>query len=136
MKYLNIIILIFISTACLGQSISGKITDKNNNPIPYANVYLKKTNIGTSTDEKGFYQLKNIKKESYTLIISSIGFKTKALKIAFSSDERLTKNFSLLEDNSLDEIVVSGTLRPVSKTASPVPVEIYSETFFKKNPHN
>lgn len=134
MKYLNIIILIFISTACLGQSISGKITDKNNNPIPYANVYLKKTNIGTSTDEKGFYQLKNIKKESYTLIISSIGFKTKALKIAFSSDERLTKNFSLLEDNSLDEIVVSGTLRPVSKTASPVPVEIYSETFFKKNP--
>jgi len=118
----------------LGQSISGKITDKNNNPIPYANVYLKKTNIGTSTDEKGFYQLKNIKKDSYTLIISSIGFKTKTLKIAFSSDDRLTKNFSLLEDNSLDEIVVSGTLRPVSKTASPVPVEIYSETFFKKNP--
>ncbi len=134
MKYLNVIILIFISTVSLGQSISGKITDKNNNPIPYANVYLKKTNIGTSTDEKGFYQLKNIKKESYTLIISSIGFKTKTLKIAFSSDDRLTKNFSLLEDNSLDEIVVSGTLRPVSKTASPVPVEIYSETFFKKNP--
>jgi outer membrane receptor for ferrienterochelin and colicins len=34
----------------------------------------------------------------------------------------------------MDEIVVSGTLKPISKLESPVPVEVYSPTFFKKNP--
>jgi outer membrane receptor for ferrienterochelin and colicins len=97
-------------------------------------VYLKKTKIGTSSDENGFYELNKIPKDSYTIIISSIGYKTKSIKITIISDQKITRNFTLLEDDSLNEIVVSGTLRPVSKTNSPVPVEVYSETFFKKNP--
>jgi outer membrane receptor for ferrienterochelin and colicins len=97
-------------------------------------VYLKKTKIGTSSNDNGFYKLKKISKDSYTLIVSSIGFKTKSIKINVTSDEKITRNVTLLEDNSLDEIVISGTLRPVSKSNSPVPIEVYSETFFKKNP--
>ena len=118
----------------VGQTISGKITTENGDEIPYANVYLKKTKIGTSSDDNGFYKLKKISKDSYTLIVSSIGFKTKSIKINITSDEKITRNVTLLEDNSLDEIVISGTLRPVSKSNSPVPIEVYSETFFKKNP--
>jgi outer membrane receptor for ferrienterochelin and colicins len=118
----------------VGQTISGKITTENGDEIPYANVYLKKTKIGTSSNDNGFYKLKKISKDSYTLIVSSIGFKTKSIKINVTSDEKITRNVTLLEDNSLDEIVISGTLRPVSKSNSPVPIEVYSETFFKKNP--
>tara|TARA_R110002126_G_scaffold72364_2_gene180936 strand:- start:10506 stop:12731 length:2226 start_codon:yes stop_codon:yes gene_type:complete len=123
-----------ISAVCLGQTISGIITTEKGDAIPYANVYLKKTKIGTSTDEQGFYQLKNIEKGKYTLIVSSIGYKTKSIQITITKNQKITKNSSLIEDNSLDEVVISGTLRPVSKTASPVPVEVYSATFFKKNP--
>ena len=36
--------------------------------------------------------------------------------------------------NSLGDVVVSGTLRQVSKLASPIPIESYSAKFFKKNP--
>lgn len=39
-----------------------------------------------------------------------------------------------LERKELDEVVVSGTLRPVRKMESPVNVEVYSHQFFKKNP--
>jgi outer membrane receptor for ferrienterochelin and colicins len=97
-------------------------------------VYLKKTKIGTSSNDNGFYELNNVPKDSYILIISSIRYKTKFVKINIISDEKITRNITLLEDNSLDEIVISGTLRPVSKTNSPVPVEVYSEAFFRKNP--
>jgi len=134
MKNIVFIYLLLMSTFMVGQTISGKITTENGDEIPYANVYLKKTKIGTSSNDNGFYKLKKISKDSYTLIVSSIGFKTKSIKINVTSDEKITRNVTLLEDNSLDEIVISGTLRPVSKSNSPVPIEVYSETFFKKNP--
>ena len=37
-------------------------------------------------------------------------------------------------DDRLKEIVISGTLVPVSKLESPVAVEVYTKEFFKKNP--
>ena len=134
MKNIVFIYLLLMATVMVGQTISGKITTEDGDEIPYANVYLKKTKIGTSSNNTGFYELNNIPKESYTLLISSIGFKTKAIKVTIKNDKKITKNITLLEDDSLDEIVISGTLRPVSKTNSPVPVEVYSETFFRKNP--
>ena len=38
------------------------------------------------------------------------------------------------ENNPLDEIVISGTLKPIRRLESPVPVEVYKPVFFKKNP--
>jgi outer membrane receptor for ferrienterochelin and colicins len=134
MKNIVFIYLLLTATVAVSQTIRGKITTENGDEIPYANVYLKKTKIGTSSNNMGFYELNNIPKESYTLLISSIGYKTKAIKVTIINDKKITKNIILLEDDSLREIVISGTLRPVSKTNSPVPVEVYSEAFFKKNP--
>ena len=134
MKYLLLFGSLFLSTLSFAQTISGKISAKNGEEIPYANVYLKQTKMGTSTNENGFYELKNVPKDNYTLVISSIGYRTKTIKINVLNDKNILQNITLLDDNSLDEIVVSGTLRPVSKTNSPVPVEVYSETFFRKNP--
>lgn len=37
-------------------------------------------------------------------------------------------------DSRLDEVVVTGTMRAVSRSKSPVPVEIYTPKFFIKNP--
>jgi outer membrane receptor for ferrienterochelin and colicins len=60
MKYIVIIGFLFLSTFTFGQTITGKITTENGDEIPYANVYLKKTKIGTSSDENGFYELNKI----------------------------------------------------------------------------
>lgn len=38
------------------------------------------------------------------------------------------------KENSLDEVVISGTLKPIKRMESAVPVEIYRPTYFKKNP--
>ena len=54
------------------------------------------------------------------------------IEIGTNKNEKIIQNFYLVSDNSLDEIVVSGNLRPVSKSASSVPVNVYSKSFFKK----
>ena len=62
MKNIVFIYLLLMSTFMVGQAISGKITTENGDEIPYANVYLKKTKIGTSSDDNGFYKLKKVTK--------------------------------------------------------------------------
>jgi outer membrane receptor for ferrienterochelin and colicins len=133
--YLKILLLLATSINCYSQknTLSGKVSD-NSGVLSYANIYIKNTKLGTSSSENGQYQIKNIPNGTYTVIISSIGYKTKSRKITFNKNDKTIHNFLLESDNSLDEIVVSGTLRPVSKSASPVPVDVYGKSFFKKNP--
>lgn len=78
--------LVFISLlGCLLQNafgqVSGRMTTRDGQPIPFANVLLLNsidTSLvkGTLTDENGAYQLENIKAGSYFLRISSIGYQT------------------------------------------------------------
>ena len=126
---------LFVLTNSYSQnnSISGKILS-NGEALPFANVYLKNSNLGTSSDENGFYKIKNIPKRKFTIVISSLGYQKKSVRINFKENQQIKRNFSLSETESLEEIVISGTLRPVTKSNSPVPVEVYSKTFFKKNP--
>ena len=134
--YLKIFLLIF-SITCNSQnnSLAGKISYWLEN-LPYVNIYIQNTKLGTSSNEDGYYQIKNIPSGTYKIVVSSLGYKTKTTKITFNKNEneKIIQNFSLVSDNSLDEIVVSGNLRPVSKSASSVPVDVYSKSFFKKNP--
>jgi len=132
--YIQIIVsLVIFSSYAQTNSLSGKVVS-NGDVLSYANIYLKNTKLGTSSDEDGFYQIKNIPNGTYTIVVSSIGFASKKLKITFSNSKNIIRNFELAENNSLDEIVISGTLKPITKSNSPVPVEVYSTLFFKKNP--
>jgi outer membrane receptor for ferrienterochelin and colicins len=58
--------------------------------------------------------------------------KLMAMQILAQSDTTsLDKN---LVNATLNEIVVTGTMKAVKRVESPVPVELYSQAFFKKNP--
>ncbi len=104
-------------------------------PMSYIDVYIKGTKKGVSTNNKGNYIINNVTLGSKTIVVSALGFKTLYKKVTITSDTTITQNFTLTEDSSsLEEIVVSGTLKPVKKLDSPVPVEVYSPAFFKKNP--
>ncbi len=47
-------------------------------PLPAVSVYLNSTSIGTTTNDKGFFILRNIPSEKFKLIASSIGYETYA----------------------------------------------------------
>ena len=55
--------------------------------------------------------------------------------VVFSSNAQQKDSLEVPKsENYLDEIVISGTLKPVSRLETPVPVEVYSSAFLKKNP--
>lgn len=133
MKSIIRLLFILVSLSTFGQNtLKGKIIN-NDEGISYVNIYFKKIKLGTTSDENGNFEIKNIPNGNQTLIISSIGYKTQVVTIKFNNRD-INRTFEIKEENTLDEVVVSGTLRPVSKSQSPVPVEVYSKLFFKKNP--
>ncbi|ABQ03962.1 TonB-dependent receptor [Flavobacterium johnsoniae] len=134
MKYLFLTILIITSKCIYSQNISGKII--TNSPVVQGiNISLLNTNFKTKTDSLGIYQFLNIPKGTYKIQVTSTGFKPIVQRISLLENQDLNLDFELEEDqNELNEVVVSGTLKPVKRLESAVPVEVYSPVFFKKNP--
>mgnify|MGYP001033084133 CR=1 FL=1 len=134
MKTIKITLCFFITAFSMkAQKISGR-TISNGLPLPYVNVYLKNTTIGSSSNEDGLYSINNIPAGTYTIVASFTGFKNVEKQIIIESDETITINFELQESQNLNEVIVTGTLKAVSRLESPVPVEVYTPAFFKKNP--
>tara|TARA_B100000767_G_C19762765_1_gene536018 strand:- start:471 stop:2678 length:2208 start_codon:yes stop_codon:yes gene_type:complete len=95
-----------------------------------ASVIVYGSKIGTITDAMGAFVLNISNVKNPRIIISYLGHKSFIQKIK----QKDLGNISLEIDDQLEEVVVSGTLKPVSKLDSPVPVESYTQTFFKANP--
>lgn len=85
------------------QTITGKVVDKNGEPIIGANVLVKGTTNGTVTDVDGNYTLDV--PENAVLQISYIGYLTQELPVL----NKTVITVRLVEDTqSLDEVVVVG----------------------------
>ena len=112
--------------------IKGTVYSENQ-PLAFTNIYIEDSERGTISNEKGDYIITNVKPGTYRIIASYAGFRQSKIKIKITN-ENLVVNFNLVENNSLDEVIITGTLKAVSRLESPVPVEVYSYTFLKKNP--
>ncbi len=82
MKLIKILVVLFtlINSAMYAQekgSITGKILDgeMNNEPLPFANAFIKGTETGATSDFGGVYTF-NITEGTYTLVFSFIGYQT------------------------------------------------------------
>ena len=137
MKYLFLLLSLFSLTISLSQntaSISGRVTIETKE-MQQATIVLVKTNYKTQTDSLGNYKLRNIREGNYKIQITSLGLKTITKSIFVKENENLILDFELKANESeLNEVVVSGTLKAVKRLESPVPVDVYTPVFFKKNP--
>ena len=86
--------------------IRGKVTDsETGDPIPFANVVLQGTSIGSPTDFDGYYEIIG-EAESDTIVVSYIGYERK--KKVYQKGITQTINFQLApEANSLGEFVIT-----------------------------
>ncbi|WP_127022848.1 TonB-dependent receptor [Flagellimonas beolgyonensis] len=135
-KHLALNWIALVSSCCLAQSasVSGKVTE-NGTPLPLVNVQLKGTEYGAATDIDGNFTLDAVVPGDYVLLVTSLGYQPYQTKIKLGADTTKTINIQLEPSaQRLDETVVTGTLKPVNRLESPVPVEVYSPTFLKKNP--
>ena len=86
--------------------ITGKISSTDEETMDFASIYLKGTNFGCTTNEKGEYSLK-APAGRYTLVISAIGYETIEREVSLEAGERLPINIKVKPDTQeLDEIVI------------------------------
>jgi outer membrane receptor for ferrienterochelin and colicins len=115
-------------------SLSGKVSSKGE-PVPFSNIILVGQSKGTASGSSGNYEIKEVEPGSYVVKASAVGYKTRTQKVVLQPGEEKKLNIELQTDDlQMNEIVVTGTLKEVNRLETPVPVEVYSPAFFKKNP--
>lgn len=138
-RFLHLSFLLLFSLNLLAQSakVSGQLKDENTGEsIPFANVVLVSESIGASTDVNGHFIIENVPSGKQKLQISVLGFEKRLIPLHVQANQHLQLGEVLLKSNmmGLDEVVISGTLKEMSRLESAVPVEVYNKSFFKANP--
>jgi len=129
-------ILISLPFSAFSQSgnISGTVRQTNGQIIPFANVYLANTKLGAASDVNGVFQILNVPIGDYSILAQFIGYERQTISISLKENENLTINFELQQSNlNIEEVVITGTMKEMSKKNSPVPVEVYSAKYFENN---
>ena len=128
---LILLTLFFCSISFAQTTITGKVADNTNQPIPGANIKIVGEDIGTTTDFDGNFTLTTQKKPPFTIEISSIGFSTKREEI--KSNNQKVSAVLAEEETRLDEIVISASRAPERVRESPVTIERMSVRDIKKS---
>ncbi|WP_111309362.1 TonB-dependent receptor [Confluentibacter sediminis] len=109
MKKLIFLVTVLVATSSYAQiKLEGVVKDSLGSPLELANVIAinqqtQKLDSYGITNEKGYYKLTLDKNTSYKIQASYIGMKT-AQEDVVTKEQDVLKNFSLQEDNSLEEV--------------------------------
>jgi outer membrane receptor protein involved in Fe transport len=100
-------------------TLSGIISDKDNNnlPLAIANISIKGTTIGTSTDQDGKYSF-SLNAGKYTLVIRFLGYDSAEVPVTVVANETTTVNKTLGSSSvKLSDIVIKGSRRKNTEAA-------------------
>ena len=114
------------------QTIKGVIKDSENNLLFGATVYNSSNSKSVVANEMGAFFIDSDKGKN-KLFFSYVGYTSKIITFE-STGEPINTGSIVLENDRLEEIVISGTLKQVSKLKSAVPIELYTAEFFKATP--
>ena len=106
--------------------IHGHVIDRNTGEhLPYIVVILKGTTIGVSTESTGHYMMRNVPEGTFTVEVSSVGYKTQQIEINVRRGHSYEVNFSLEEDLvQIDGVIVSATRSETTRRMSPTLVNV------------
>ncbi|PLK45304.1 TonB-dependent receptor [Emticicia sp. TH156] len=121
-------------TPVMAGEIRGTVVSKDK-PVSFASITIARTTVGAQANEDGKFVILNAPLGKQTLLVSSVGYKTKTLTINVPADKALNLQIEIEEENAqLNEIVVTGTMKETGINESPAPIQILNPTFFRKNP--
>lgn len=82
------LVLVGVMGSCIlhAQIITGRIIDaKTTEPLPFVNVFINNTTLGTVTDQQGYFTLKGIKDPgNYEVVFSFVGYETHKTKVTIA----------------------------------------------------
>ncbi len=137
MKALYLFLIIFIPLTALAQngSLKGRLTT-GSEPLGFATVAVIGTTTGTTTNDKGYYELK-LAAGSYEVSFSAIGYLPEKLKITIRNGQVTILDANLKENSSkLNEVVVTGVGRATELRRNPVPIAVMTKKEMNENVNN
>ncbi|MFT7120243.1 MAG: outer membrane receptor for ferrienterochelin and colicins [Neolewinella sp.] len=137
LRILFFFLLLLVTTAVPAQvgTLLGKVLDEGGAPVPYASLGMQGKRMGTIAEENGVFIFNDLVPDTYEIIVSAVGYASNSFTVTVRANE--SAEYSVILESSsekLEEIVVTGTMKPVSKANSPVPVEVYTADYFRANP--
>ena len=103
----------------------------NGEHLPFVNIVINGTTIGTATDVTGHFQMINVPTGEVGVVASCLGYKTKEIKVSTEANKTVEVNFDLEEDAlGLDEVVVTGNRFAQKRTEAPVLVNTITPKLF------
>lgn len=133
--YFVFLFLLSVSVSGFSQTGSlGGIVSSNGEPLELASVVLVKTNFATSADKNGKFEWREIPAGKYQLRVTYIGYENFQTEIIIAAGKTVSVPVELVSLSSkLNEVVITGNLKEVSKQESITPVDVYSTKFFQRN---
>ncbi len=126
--FLPIAIFFFTIISFSQKTISGKIVDEKNNPIPNANIYIDGTYDGATSINTGEFSFATTAEGNQTLVISALSFEQKSLAIVMKSyqSQTLILKRNLTELNEV--LITAGTIESGGKSRVSVlkPLDIFT----------
>lgn len=123
MRHFILLFILFTTIFSFAQntgSVVGKLTDKeyNNEPLAFANVLIKGTMKGTTSDFDGLYSFENLEVGDYVLQFSFVGYKTVEANAKVIAGKVTEVNVTMSASAaSLDEVIITTTTKRESETA-------------------
>ena len=126
MKRFLLLSIILLVTSLHAQeattgAIGGKLSDKemNGEPLPFANVLLKDSAKGTTSDYDGIYLLDKLQPGTYTVVFSFVGYETLEVPNVVVEAGKVTEINTELGSSAaaLDEVVITTVSRRDSEVA-------------------
>lgn len=118
------------------KTLSETVTDHKGKTLEAAHITIIGDTHETLSDNKGLYSLVLAVQDSLELEAHYAGYLPITKKIYWSkeSDSLIVPiQFKELEEQ-METVVISGTMKEMSRLKSPVPVEVYTQQYFKANP--
>ncbi|MFO7889852.1 MAG: TonB-dependent receptor [bacterium] len=112
-------------------TIRGRVVDsKENKPIFGVNILIQGTVIGTTTDDRGTFEIENVPPGVYTMLVSHIGYENKTFQsIMITPGTVVGLDIELKESVvEMDPVIVSATKHPQSLSSSHQAVEVIPHT--------
>jgi outer membrane receptor protein involved in Fe transport len=117
---LKLFTMLFCVASFAQTTIKGKITDNTGLPLPGANIVVVGTSSGTVSDFDGNYTLTVDQEPPLSIRVTYTGFQEQTIEVTTNNQ---TVDVTMVEGNSLDEVVISASRTPERIFESPVTVE-------------
>jgi len=110
-KIILVLFLIGFSLFSFSQAVRGFVYTSDNAPLPYVNVYVKHTNIGTTTDDQGRFYIRLIEEGDYEIVFSAVGYESRIVPVVVNDEEQVKNIWLKSSVMQLEQVEVKARKR-------------------------